>query len=65
MIRMSWSTFRDRWQLFVGAMITVCFGVALVQSSLLALVAAAEPSIPAGLSEPEEQALRGDRKSVV
>ncbi|UWP87732.1 FtsX-like permease family protein [Dactylosporangium fulvum] len=55
---MSWSTFRDRWQLFVGAMITVCFGVALVQSSLLALVAAGDPSIPAGLPAPEEQALR-------
>ncbi|WP_308440478.1 FtsX-like permease family protein [Virgisporangium aurantiacum] len=55
---MSWSTFRDRWQLFVGAMVTVCFGVALVQSSLLALVAAGDPAVPAGLSAAEEQALR-------
>lgn len=58
MIRMSWSTFRDRWQLFVGAMVTVCLGVALVQSSLLALISAAAPSIPAGLPPVEEQALR-------
>lgn len=58
MLRMSWSTFRDRWQLFAGAMITVCLGVALVQSSLLALVSAASPTIPAGLAAPEEQALR-------
>jgi putative ABC transport system permease protein len=57
-IRMSWSTFRERWQLFVGAMVTVCFGVALVQSSLLALVAAGDPAVPPGLSASEEQALR-------
>jgi putative ABC transport system permease protein len=55
---MSWSTFRERWQLFVGAMVTVCFGVALVQSSLLALVSAGDPAVPAGLSTSEAQALR-------
>jgi putative ABC transport system permease protein len=58
MLRLSWSTFRERWQLFVGAIITVCLGVALVQSSLLILIAAAVPKIPAGLSPAEETALR-------
>ncbi|PXY27625.1 FtsX-like permease family protein [Prauserella muralis] len=41
MLRLSWSTFRERWQLFIGATLTVCLGVALVQSSLLILVSAA------------------------
>ncbi|RBM16020.1 ABC transporter permease [Prauserella sp. PE36] len=41
MLRLSWSTFRERWQLFIGAIVTVCLGVALVQSSLLILVTAA------------------------
>ncbi|PRX47120.1 putative ABC transport system permease protein [Prauserella shujinwangii] len=41
MLRLSWSTFRERGQLFVGALLTVCLGVALVQSSLLILLAAA------------------------
>jgi putative ABC transport system permease protein len=58
MLRLSWNTFRERWQLFVGAIITVCLGVALVQSSLLILIAAAVPKIPAGLSPAEETALR-------
>jgi putative ABC transport system permease protein len=58
MLRMSWSTFRDRWQVFVGAIITVCLGVALVQSSLLTLVSAAGAKIPPGLSAAEESALR-------
>ncbi|MBX6354424.1 MAG: ABC transporter permease [Micromonosporaceae bacterium] len=58
MLRLSWSTFRERWQLFAGAIITVCLGVALVQSSLLVLLAAAVPDVPAGLSEADEAALR-------
>ncbi|WP_199435080.1 FtsX-like permease family protein [Qaidamihabitans albus] len=41
MLRLSWSTFRERGQLFLGALLTVCLGVALVQSSLLILLAAA------------------------
>ncbi|MBK1786545.1 FtsX-like permease family protein [Prauserella cavernicola] len=41
MLRLSWSTFRERWQLFLGAILTVCLGVALVQSSLLILISAA------------------------
>jgi putative ABC transport system permease protein len=58
MLRLSWSTFRERWHLFVGAIITVCLGVALVQSSLLVLIAAAVPEIPDGLSPAQETALR-------
>lgn len=58
MLLLAWSTFRDRWQVFAGAIITVCLGVALVQSSLLALVAAATPPIPPGLSEVEIAAIR-------
>ncbi|GAB3582407.1 hypothetical protein GCM10027445_55680 [Amycolatopsis endophytica] len=41
MLRLSWNTFTDRWPLFLGAVLTVCLGVALVQSSLLILVSAA------------------------
>ncbi|AIJ22832.1 FtsX-like permease family protein [Amycolatopsis methanolica] len=41
MLRLSWNTFTDRWPLFLGAILTVCLGVALVQSSLLILVSAA------------------------
>jgi putative ABC transport system permease protein len=40
MFGLSLSTFRERWQLFVGAILTVVLGVALVQSSLLILVSA-------------------------
>lgn len=58
MVRMSWSTFCDRWPVFIGAIITVAVGVALVQSSLLTLISAASPTIPAGFSETEEAALR-------
>lgn len=51
MLRLSLSTFRERWQLFIGAIITVCIGVALVQSSLLNLVTAATHEVPADLPE--------------
>ncbi|MCL9795173.1 FtsX-like permease family protein, partial [Frankia sp. AgKG'84/4] len=58
MLRMSWSTFRDRWQVFVGAIVTVALGVALVQSSLLTLIAVATAKVPAGLSATRAQAQR-------
>ncbi|MEV4620904.1 ABC transporter permease [Asanoa sp. NPDC049573] len=58
MLRMSWSTFRDRWQVFVGAIISVCLGVALVQSSLLTLVSAATAKVPPGLPPEQERAIR-------
>ena len=50
MLRLSWSTFTERWPLFIGAALTVCLGVALVQSSLLVLISAATLDVPAGLS---------------
>ncbi|HEX3789077.1 MAG TPA: FtsX-like permease family protein [Pseudonocardiaceae bacterium] len=50
MFGLSLRTFRERWQLFIGAIVTVCLGVSLVQSSLLILVSAASPHLPAGLS---------------
>ncbi|GAB2987275.1 FtsX-like permease family protein [Amycolatopsis acidiphila] len=40
MFALSLSTFRERWQLFLGAIFTVLLGVALVQSSLLILISA-------------------------
>jgi putative ABC transport system permease protein len=58
MLRLSWSTFREKWPLFAGAVVTVCLGVALIQSSLLTLISAAVPAIPPGLPPAEETALR-------
>ncbi|GAA2268901.1 hypothetical protein GCM10009853_022920 [Glycomyces scopariae] len=59
MLLLAWNTFRERWQVFAGAILTVCLGVALVQSSLLALVAAATAPIPAGLAPEAALALQG------
>ncbi|MFL6124699.1 FtsX-like permease family protein [Actinophytocola sp.] len=42
MLSLSVATFRARWQLFVGAIITVTLGVALVQSALLIVVSAGD-----------------------
>ena len=53
MLRMSFSGLAERWQLFVGATLSVCLGVALVQSSLLLLISAATLDPPAGLSATE------------
>lgn len=58
MITLSWSTFRARWQLFLGAIISVAVGVALVQSSLRVLASTVSPPIPQGLSRWEELELR-------
>ncbi len=44
---------RERWTLFVGALLSVTLGVALVQSSLLLLITAATLDPPAGLSAAE------------
>ncbi|WP_214407347.1 FtsX-like permease family protein [Pseudonocardia lacus] len=49
MIGLSRATFTERWPLFTGAALTVCLGVALVQSSLLVLISAATLPVPAGL----------------
>ncbi|WP_199853118.1 FtsX-like permease family protein [Plantactinospora sp. BC1] len=40
MLTLSIATFRERWQLFTGAIITVMLGVAIVQSSLLIVASA-------------------------
>ncbi|WP_030378539.1 MULTISPECIES: FtsX-like permease family protein [unclassified Streptomyces] len=40
MLTLSFATFRERWRLFVGAVITVALGVAIVQSSLLIVASA-------------------------
>ena len=48
MLRLSWAGLRERWALFAGAVLTVCLGVALVQSSLLLLISAAAAGAPAG-----------------
>ncbi|GAA2533350.1 FtsX-like permease family protein [Winogradskya humida] len=40
MFTLSVATFRERWQLFVGAILTVTLGVAIVQSSLLIVASA-------------------------
>jgi putative ABC transport system permease protein len=58
MFRLSLSTFRDRWPLFIGAVLSVAVGVALVESSLRILAAAATPPIPPGLSPLEAAQLR-------
>lgn len=50
MFRLSWSTFRERWQLFLGSILTVGIGVALVQSSLLILITATSFEAPSALS---------------
>ncbi|SES30353.1 putative ABC transport system permease protein [Lentzea xinjiangensis] len=41
MIRLSWAGFRERWPLFLGAVVTTALGVALAQSSLVLLLAVA------------------------
>ena len=57
MLAASWVTVRDRWQLFIGAIVTVAMAVALTQSSLLALVSAATANAPAHLPEIERLAI--------
>jgi putative ABC transport system permease protein len=56
---------RDRWQLFVGAFLSVTLGVALVQSSLLLLISAATFDAPAGLSEAERMEFSDNTSAVV
>jgi putative ABC transport system permease protein len=58
MLTTSWSTFRDRWPIFVGAVITVAVGVALVQASLLALIAAVTEPISADVSAADQADVR-------
>lgn len=55
---MSFGTFRERWELFAGAVLSVAVGVALVQASMLVLVATGEPRIPQGTSRQAEDKIR-------
>ncbi|MEU5691861.1 FtsX-like permease family protein [Actinosynnema sp. NPDC020468] len=55
---MSFGTFRERWELFVGAILSVAVGAALVQASTLVLVATGSPRIPPGLSRKAEDGVR-------
>ncbi len=63
MLTLSRATFAERWPLFTGAALTVCLGVALVQSSLLVLISAATLPVPPGLG-PAERAGFTDATSV-
>ncbi|MEV6238400.1 FtsX-like permease family protein [Lentzea sp. NPDC051838] len=58
MFQLSFSTFRERWELFVGAILSVGVGVALVQASMLVLVATGTPQIPPGMSRQTEDKIR-------
>jgi putative ABC transport system permease protein len=53
MLRMSRAGLAERWTLFVGALLSVSLGVALVQSSLLLLISAATLDPPTGLTAVE------------
>lgn len=57
MFGLAWSTFRARWPLFIGAIATTAFAVAVTQASLLALVAAATADVASSLPEPARLAL--------
>src|SRR5699024_4063337 len=57
MLRLSWNTIRQSWSLFVGSILTVAIGVALVQASILNLVTAAGVTSPDHLSTLERAQL--------
>ena len=65
MVALSKTTIGDRWVLFVGAVVTVAVGVALVQASLLTLIAAATADVAEGLSATEELAVRSGYEGAV
>ena len=58
MFEFSLYTFRERWQLFVGSILTVAVGVGLMQASLRVLIAAQDPPVPAGASVIEAARIR-------
>src|SRR3954452_21613325 len=51
-------TVRDRWTLFVGAVLSVALGVALVQSSTVLLAAASATRPPVGSTAAQARAVR-------
>lgn len=62
---LSWAGFRERWPLFVGAVVTTCLGVALVQSSLLLLLAVAGLRPGPGASAVEAMSVATTRETGV
>ncbi|WP_410566276.1 FtsX-like permease family protein [Amycolatopsis sp. cmx-4-61] len=65
MLRLSWAGFRERWPLFLGALVTTCLGVALVQSSLLLLLAVAGLRPAPGASALEAMSVAAARETGV
>jgi len=57
-------TLRDRWTLFVGALLSVALGVALVQSSTVLLAAAGRARRASGGSPAETRAIRETAEGV-
>ncbi len=60
----SLQTVRERWSLFVGAVLSVALGVALVQSSSVLLVAAGNTHPAPGATPGERRALRSAAEGV-
>lgn len=58
MLTLAVNTFRERWRLFAGAITAVALGVALVQSSLLVMVATDRAPIPPGVTGRAREDLR-------
>lgn len=58
MFEFSLHTFRERWQLFIGSIVTVAMGVGLMQASLHVLIATSDPPIPPTLTAFEAAQLR-------
>lgn len=50
MVALALNTFRDRWQLFCGAVLGLALGVALTRSSMVVAVSATHVPLPAGTS---------------
>lgn len=65
MLRLSRAGLAERWTLFVGAALSVCLGVALVQSSLLLLISAATYDPPAGLPAAERMLIAQSAEAAV
>lgn len=58
MLTLSFSTFRERWPLFSGAVLTVALGVALVQSALLVMAATGRGWVPPGVTDEQAHQIR-------
>jgi ABC-type lipoprotein release transport system permease subunit len=65
MMGMSRAGLADRWTLFVGALLSVTLGVALVQSSLLLLISAATLDPPPGLGAAERMEFTDNASAAV